>query len=93
MTNIKFGTDGWRAVLGKDFNYDNVDKVINAIASYIYYEKFQDNDPSNKVLIGYDPRNKADEFAFYIAEKLSSFGFDVEISDKIVATPVLAYSA
>lgn len=89
MSEIKFGTDGWRAVLGKEFNYENVDKVINAIATYIYRE----NGFNRKILISYDPRNKADEFAFYIADVLAKYGFDVEIADKITATPVLAYSA
>lgn len=89
MSEIKFGTDGWRAVVGKDFTYENTDKVINSVAIYIYKEAVF----AKKILIGYDPRNKADEFAKYIAEKLSAFGFDVELSEKIVATPVLAYSA
>ena len=89
MTNIKFGTDGWRAILNKDFNYENVDKVINAISNYIY-EKDKFN---TGIIISYDPRNKADEFAFYIAEKMSDNGFMVEIADKITATPVLAYYA
>ncbi len=89
MTNIKFGTDGWRAILNKDFNYENVEKVINAIAIYVHNNSKYDK----KILIGYDPRNKADEFAFYIAKQLSNFGFEVEVSSKIVATPVLAYSA
>ncbi|MBE7704524.1 MAG: phosphoglucomutase/phosphomannomutase family protein [Cyanobacteria bacterium SIG29] len=89
MSEIKFGTDGWRAILNEDFTYKNTDKVINGIASYIYkYSSF-----NKKIIVGYDPRNQADNFAFYIAEKLSSFGFDVEASDKIVATPVLAYAA
>ena len=89
MTNIKFGTDGWRAILNKDFTYENTDKVINGISSYIYKE----SEFNKEIIIGYDPRNQADTFAFYIAEKLSSFGFEVKVSAKIVATPVLAYSA
>ena len=89
MSEIKFRTDGWRAVVGKDFTYENTDKVINSVAIYIYKEAVF----TKKILIGYDPRNKADEFAMYIAEKLSAFSFDVELSEKIVATPVLAYSA
>ncbi len=89
MTEIKFGTDGWRAILNKDFNYENVKKVINGIASYIYNESKYDK----PVLIGYDPRNKADEFAHFIAKELCSKEFKTELSDKIVATPVLAYSA
>lgn len=89
MSGIKFGTDGWRAVLNEDFTYFNVDKVINAVAVYIYNESQYDK----KIIIGYDPRNKADEFGEYIAKKLSAFGFDVELSLNIVATPVIAYSA
>ena len=89
MTNIKFVTDGWRAILNKDFTYENTDKVINGIAYYIYKESKY----GKKILIGYDPRNQADTFAFYIAGKLSAFGFDVEVSSEIIATPVLAYSA
>lgn len=89
MSDIKFGTDGFRAVEGKEFNYLNVDKIINAIAIYIH----KHTGFINGIIIGYDPRNKADEYAFYIAEKLSGFGFNVEIADKITATPVLAYSA
>lgn len=89
MSNINFGTDGWRAVLGKDFNYENVDRVINAVSCYVYkHQGFK-----SEILISYDPRNKADEFAFYIAKKLAQYGFNVKIADKITATPVLAYSA
>lgn len=89
MSEIKFGTDGWRAILNKDFTYENTDKVINAIATYV----FRQTSFNKKIIIGYDPRNQADNFAFYIAQKLAKFGFDVEISEKIVATPVLAYAA
>ena len=89
MANIKFGTDGWRAILDKDFTYGNTNKVINGISAYIYNE----SEFNKKILIGYDPRNKADEFAQYIAKRLASFGFNIELSNKIVATPVLAYSA
>lgn len=89
MSQINFGTDGWRAILNEDFTFENTLKVVNAIAIYVYSKAQY----SQKIIIGYDPRNKADEFAFFIAEKLSDFGFDVEVSDKIVATPIVAYNA
>jgi len=58
MSEIKFGTDGWRAILNEDFTYKNTDKVINGIASYIYkYSSF-----NKKIIVGYDPRNQADNF-------------------------------
>lgn len=89
MSSIKFGTDGWRAVVGKDFTKENVEKVCNATAKYIY-----DNFGKEKlIIIGYDPRNKADEFSHFAAETFANFGFKVLYSDKILPTPVLAYNA
>lgn len=89
MGNIKFGTDGWRAVVGKDFNSENVKKVSNAIGKYVLDNFGLDK----KIIIGYDPRNMAKEFSFQTAEILRNFGFEVLYSDKINPTPVLAYSA
>ena len=89
MSNIKFGTDGWRAVVGKDFNSDNVEKVTKAIGKYVF-----DNFGSDKkIIVGYDPRNKAEDFAVYTANQLAGYGFKVLLSDKVIPTPVLAYSA
>lgn len=89
MANIKFGTDGWRAVVGKDFNDENVNLVINAIAKLILDNFGIDK----KVIIGYDPRNKADEYALKAAEILCNLGFNVELSEKFLPTPVLAFYA
>ena len=41
MANIKFGTDGWRAIVGKDFNDANVKLVIDAIAKYVFDKFFR----------------------------------------------------
>ncbi len=89
MANIKFGTDGWRAVVGKDFTFENVEIVTNSIGKYV----FDNFGLSKKILIGYDPRNMAGEFAKKCADWLSGVGFQVLLSDKVVPTPVLAYSA
>jgi len=89
MSDIKFGTDGWRAVVGKEFNADNVSVVTNAVAKYIF-DTFGIN---KKIIIGYDPRNMADIFSKQSAEILSNIGFEVLYSDKIIPTPVLAYNA
>lgn len=86
---ITFGTDGWRAVVGKDFSKDNVTTATNAIAKYIF-----DNFGMNKkIIIGYDPRNMADIFSMQCAEILADFGFEVLYSKSVIPTPVLAYSA
>ena len=89
MTNIKFGTDGWRAVVGEDFNSENVTLATNAIAKYI-----SDNfGLDKKIIIGYDPRNMADVYSKLCADTLVQKGFSVLYSKKVVPTPVLAYSA
>lgn len=89
MNNIKFGTDGWRAVVGKDFNEENVKKVTKAIGKYVY-----DNyGPDKKIIVGYDPRNMAYEFANQTAVQLSGYGFNILISKRVIPTPVLAYNA
>ena len=87
--SIKFGTDGWRAIVGEEFNEKNVEKVINAIAKYVL-----EKDGIRKLFImGYDPRNKAREFAKFSADILSGAGFQVWVSDAVIPTPVLAYNA
>ena len=86
---IVFGTDGWRAVVGRDFTAENVKRVTLAIGKYIA-DNFGFVKP---VLIGYDPRNKADTFSLQCAELLKNKGFNVFYSSRVVPTPVLAYNA
>lgn len=86
---IKFGTDGWRAVVGQDFNKENVELVSKAIGKYVF-----DNYGIYKtIIIGYDPRNMADEFSMQCAGILSNLGFKVLYSDKVIPTPILAFNA
>lgn len=88
MANIKFGTDGWRAIVGKDFNAENVEIVSKAIGKYVF-----DNYGIYKtIIVGYDPRNMAKEFSMQCAEFLQDCGFKVLYSDKVIPTPVLAYN-
>lgn len=89
MANIKFGTDGWRAITDKEFNAENVKLVTNAIAKYVF-DKFGLN---KKIIIGYDPRNKADVFSKLCADILVQKGFSILYSQKVVPTPVLAFNA
>ncbi len=86
---IKFGTDGWRAIVGEDFNSENVELVSKAIGKYVF-----DNYGIYKtIIIGYDPRNMADEFSMLCAQTLAGLGFKVLYSDKVLPTPVLAFNA
>lgn len=89
MNGIKFGTDGWRAIVGKDFTKENVETAVTAIGKYV----FDNFGADKKFIIGFDPRNKADEFSYFSAEILSRLGFEVLYSSKVIPTPVLAYNA
>ena len=86
---IKFGTDGWRAILNEDFTEENVKRVTLAIGKYV----FENYGIDKTILIGYDPRNKAKEYAALCAEILAEKGFNVKLSQKIIPTPILAYNA
>ncbi|MFA6990012.1 MAG: phosphoglucomutase/phosphomannomutase family protein [Candidatus Gastranaerophilaceae bacterium] len=87
--SIKFGTDGWRAIIAEDFTFKNVELVTAAIADYILctYGK------EKPVLVGYDTRFLADKFADAVAEILKCKGLNVLITENYVPTPVLAFSA
>ena len=89
MANIKFGTDGWRAVVGVDFTAENVEIVTKAIAKYVY-DNFGIH---KKIIIGYDPRNMAREFSGQCANILAELGFKVLYSKKVVPTPIIAFNA
>lgn len=89
MANIKFGTDGWRAIIGEDFTEQNVEIVTNAIGKYV----FNTFGIEKKILVGYDPRNMAKTFATQCADLLACLGFEVMLSKEVLPTPVLAYNA
>ena len=86
---IKFGTDGWRAILDKDFTKENVEKVTLAIGKYV----FDTFGIDKKIIVGYDPRKMGKEYATLCAELLAEKGFKVKLSSRTVPTPVLAYNA
>ena len=89
MANISFGTDGFRGILGKDFNPENIKIIVKSCAKYI----LETYGAEKKIIIGYDPRNKAEEYAQQTAQLLLNFGFDVCISKKIIPTPMIAFGA
>jgi phosphomannomutase len=58
MTQIKFGTDGWRGLIADDFTFDNVRRVAAAIANYV--RKHEAAALEVGVVIGYDTRFLSD---------------------------------
>lgn len=86
---IQFGTDGWRGIIADDFTFPNVRKVTRAIASYLETAYTKDR----PVLIAYDTRFLADQFAQTAAQVLADLGWNVKITDRDCPTPVIAYNA
>ena len=86
-TDIRFGTDGWRAVIGADFTYENLRRVADAAARVIAAEN-----PGGLVLVGYDTRFEAASFARAAAEALASHGLRVRLADRYLPTPALCWA-
>ncbi|MGD0974764.1 MAG: phosphoglucomutase/phosphomannomutase family protein [Candidatus Korobacteraceae bacterium] len=85
---IKFGTDGWRAIIADDFIFENVRRVSRAIANYIHRHE----DPAKGVLLAYDTRFGSRRFAEVAAEQLADAGLQVRLANDYTPTPALSYA-
>jgi phosphomannomutase len=90
MTNIKFGTDGWRAVIAEDFTFANVARVAQATADYWSAHPIAGTD--RKVIVGYDRRFFSDRFAQGTAEVLAVNGFHVVLTPEPTPTPSVSFA-
>ena len=88
--NLKFGTDGWRGVIGFDFNLSNLSKVVVAACQELNYQYFK-NVKSKKILIGYDRRFMAREFAKEIVPFVRGCGYEPILSNSFVTTPSCSF--
>jgi phosphomannomutase len=88
MTDIKFGTDGWRGIIADDFTFENVRRVAGAIASYVSKHE----DPKRGVIIGYDTRFASDRAARAVAEVIAGAGIPVLLSNDYLPTPAVSYN-
>ncbi|MBI2761448.1 MAG: phosphoglucomutase/phosphomannomutase family protein [Chloroflexi bacterium] len=89
MTNpIKFGTDGWRALIAEDFTFTNVRALALSIARYLKETGLA----SRGLVVGYDTRYASDRFAEALAEVVTAEGVPVQLADKFAATPALSYA-
>lgn len=88
MGKIKFGTDGWRGVISKDFTFDNVKIVSQAMADYLKKEKIGERE----IIIGYDARFLSKEYAHLVASVLAGNGIKVILSDRIQPVPCVCFA-
>ena len=90
MSRVKFGTDGWRAVIAKDFTFENLEVVSQAIADYL---KEIHKKKKTKVVIGYDARFLSQEFAETVAKVLCANNIKAVLADNKVPTPIVSFYA
>lgn len=83
---IKFGTDGWRAVIADDFTFENLRKISKATAiAFNSHPKI-----TNGIVIGYDTRFMSKEFAEISAAVFANHGIKVYLTDTFVTTPTIS---
>lgn len=89
LKKIRFGTDGWRAVIAENYTFKNVGIVTQAVARWIVDEEVTENG----VVIGYDARFLSERFAKHAAKMFSAMQIPVRISDRITPTPAISWAA
>ncbi len=87
MYNIKFGTDGWRAVIGEDYTIENVSRLTEGVAKWLHQ-----NFKTPSIVIGYDCRFNGKLFAENVAKILAHQGIKVYISPTFTSTPAVSYA-
>jgi phosphomannomutase len=87
---IKFGTDGWRAVIAEDFTFTNVERVAQATADYWSANPVSGTD--KRTIVGYDRRFLSDQFAQRVAEVFAGNGFEVVLTPDPTPTPSVSFA-
>ncbi len=83
-TLIRFGTDGWRAIIAEEYTFDNVRTCAEGVARYLE----QTGLAPRGVIIGFDTRFASENFAAAAAEVIASHGIKSYLFDSAAATPV-----
>ena len=98
-TTIRFGTDGWRAVIADGFTFANLERVAQAYADFLQ-QSFQDEPTGGTnsagrrplVIVGYDRRFLSEQFAARAAEVLCGNNLQVRLFDRDVPTPLVSWA-
>lgn len=85
MTKIKFGTDGWRAIIAQEFTVDNVARVAEATSIWL-----TKNEKNPVIVLGHDCRFAGDLFCEVAAKVFVSHGIRVLIARDFVSTPMIS---
>jgi phosphomannomutase len=84
ITPIKFGTDGWRAIIGKEYTVDNVRRVAEGTAKWMKEKGY------DKVVIGHDCRFGGEMFAEAVTQVFGAYGIKVNLAKGFVSTPMVS---
>src|SRR5579863_5313084 len=88
LTQIKFGTSGWRAVMAEEFTFVNVQRAVRGIARYVASQT-----PNGaRVIIGRDPRFLGETFCKMAADILTAHGITPLVVTEAASTPAFAYA-
>jgi phosphomannomutase len=90
MSQIKFGTDGWRAVIAEDFTFANVARVAQATADFWSANPIVGTE--KKIIVGYDRRFLSDRFAQTTAEVFAGNGFQAVLTPMPTPTPSVSFA-
>ena len=88
QTPIRFGTDGWRAIIAEDYTFDNVRACAEGVARYSKKTGLADRG----LVIGFDTRFASEDFAAASAEVVAAHGIKVYLFDSAAATPVACHA-
>ena len=89
---IKFGTDGWRGVIAADFTFERV-AMLAPLAAQVLADNYGDTAKNRTVIVGYDRRFMAEDFAKLTATAVQEAGFDVLLSECFAPTPAFSWAA
>ncbi len=99
LTPIKFGTDGWRAVISDGFTFGNVERVAQAYADYLIRYRTHEANTTGPfdmrpplVVVGYDRRFLSEQFAARTAEILSGNRLRVALFNEAMPTPLVSWA-
>ncbi|MEA5567103.1 phosphoglucomutase/phosphomannomutase family protein [Anabaena sp. UHCC 0399] len=89
---IKFGTDGWRGVIGDEFTFERL-ALVAPVAAKVLYDTYFSEVGSRTIIVGYDRRFMAEDFARAVANSVTAIGFDVLLSESYAPTPAFSWAA
>jgi phosphomannomutase len=84
---IKFGTDGWRAIIAEEFTFENVRRAAQATAEY--FKTVEGTEPA--IFVGFDVRFQSNAFARTAAEVFLANGLRVVLLDRPYPTPYVSF--